>query len=66
MQSTFPPGKAPRDAAWIDLLEPTEAEVAAMGAMHGIRIPSREALEEIETSSRLRVDGNAGTVTVID
>lgn len=64
VQSFFPPGKAAHDPAWIDLLEPTEAEVAAVSARYGIRLPSRAELDEIETSSRLRVDGDAIVVTL--
>jgi len=64
VQCTFPPGKAAHDAPWIDLLEPTEAEVAAMSAAHGIRIPSRAMLEEIETSSRLQVQDDAIVATM--
>jgi magnesium transporter len=54
-------GRASRDAeakpAWIDLLNPTADETARLKAESGIRIPSRESLQEIETSSRMRADG---------
>jgi magnesium transporter len=43
--------------AWIDLLNPTADEIARVAADTGIRIPARESLQEIETSSRLRADG---------
>jgi len=42
---------------WIDLLNPTSDEIARVAAESGIRVPSRESLQEIETSSRLRADG---------
>ena len=42
---------------WVDLLNPTSAEVARVAAESGIQVPSRESLQEIETSSRLRADG---------
>jgi magnesium transporter len=42
---------------WIDLLSPTAQEIAQMAADYGIAVPSREALQEIETSSRLRAVG---------
>lgn len=43
---------------WIDLLEPTPEEMAQVEREHGLRVPSRDELEEIETSSRLSRDGN--------
>jgi magnesium transporter len=43
-----------RDAVWIDLNDPTSEEAEAVEAATGLRIPSREALSEVETSSRLR------------
>lgn len=46
------------DGLWIDLLEPTAEEMAKVEREHGLRIPPREELEEIETSSRLSRDGN--------
>src|ERR1700689_5883322 len=42
---------------WIDLLNPTSDEIARVAAESGIRVPSRESLQEIGTSSRLRADG---------
>jgi magnesium transporter len=42
---------------WIDLLDPTPDEIARVSAQTGIRVPSRESLQEIETSSRLRAEG---------
>jgi magnesium transporter len=44
---------------WIDLLNPTADEIARVQSAAGIRVPSRESLQEIETSSRLRADGQA-------
>ena len=43
-----------RNAVWIDLNDPTSEEAEAVEAATGLRIPSREALSEVETSSRLR------------
>jgi magnesium transporter len=49
---------APRSKAfWIDLLNPTPEEIARMAAEYQIAVPSRESLQEIETSSRLRAVG---------
>jgi magnesium transporter len=42
---------------WIDLVSPTPDEIAAVEHAFGLKIPSREALSEIENSSRLRTDG---------
>jgi magnesium transporter len=43
-------------SCWIDLLNPTPAESARVTAEFGIQVPSRAALQEIETSSRIRVE----------
>ncbi len=59
-----PSGQAPvpvrdeRDselASWLDLIEPTDAEYSLASRVAGLRIPTREQLEEIETSSRLQI-----------
>jgi magnesium transporter len=47
----------PSGAFWIDLLNPTAEEIARVAADYGISVPSRESLQEIETSSRLRAVG---------
>jgi magnesium transporter len=39
------------------LLDPTADEIAQVAAESGIHVPSRESLQEIETSSRLRAQG---------
>jgi magnesium transporter len=44
-------------AFWIDLLNPTSEEIAQVAADYGIAVPSRESLQEIETSSRLKASG---------
>ena len=44
-------------AFWIDLLDPTSDEITQVAAEYGIEVPSRESLQEIETSSRLRAEG---------
>jgi magnesium transporter len=48
----------PEDVIWIDLLNPTEAERAFVESGGNIRVPSIEALSEIETSSRLVFERN--------
>jgi len=42
---------------WIDLLDPGPDEIARVAADYGVDVPSRESLQEIETSSRLRSEG---------
>lgn len=42
---------------WIDLSNPTEDEIGYVNRTWNLHVPSRSALEEIETSSRLRVAG---------
>ena len=44
--------------AWIDLQDPTPQEVAEVERACGLRAPTREALREIELSSRVRVQGD--------
>src|SRR6185437_8080236 len=39
---------------WIDLLQPTSEEIARVETEFRVRVPSREQLDEIESSSRLR------------
>jgi magnesium transporter len=64
MLSSFPspqdatPDRAPRGTFWIDLVQPTTEEIARIKQEFGLAIPSRAQLEEIESSSRLRVEGN--------
>lgn len=59
MKTTFPNDAACHGAVWVDLYNPTEEELGAARAEHDVPIPSRQKLEEIETSSRLRVDAGA-------
>jgi magnesium transporter len=63
MLTIYPPVTAtdepPRRPIWIDLHRPTAAEEAVVESEHGIRIPTHAQLEEIESSSRLRVENQA-------
>ncbi len=43
----------PKEVIWIDLLNPTDDEKAFVEARAAVRVPSIEALSEIESSSRL-------------
>lgn len=67
MLTAYPAAGSPGSAAkpvWIDLLQPTPEEQARIAREHGIRIPSRESLQEIESSSRLRADGQVLTLSM--
>jgi magnesium transporter len=50
-------------AVWLDLVEPTDAEEAAVEAALGIDIPTRGELAEIEASSRLYQEDGAAFMT---
>jgi magnesium transporter len=43
-------------SAWVDLVSPTDAEIAAFEQAFGLRVPTQDKLSEIETTSRLRVE----------
>ena len=53
----------PPDSVWLDLVEPTAEEEAAVESFLGIDIPTREELAEIEASSRLYQDDGAAFMT---
>ena len=57
--STAAGGREPPSArrVWFDLVDPTAEESARVAEESGIRVPSRESLQEIEASSRVRADG---------
>jgi hypothetical protein len=46
----------PHGVIWMDLLNPTEEEKAFVESRARIQVPSRDALSEIEASSRLHVE----------
>ena len=54
----IPPGQLER-AVWIDLLDPTPAEIARVAAATGLRVPTRPEVSEIEASSRLAIRDGA-------
>jgi magnesium transporter len=56
-------GMAMKQAVWLDLVEPTDAEEAAVEAALGIDIPTRGELAEIEASSRLYQEDGAAFMT---
>jgi magnesium transporter len=47
------------DAAWIDLCEPTDEELARVRTATGLRIPDQHQISEIESSSRLAFENGA-------
>jgi magnesium transporter len=49
---------------WIDLLQPTDEERNRVATEYGFHIPTREQLEEIESSSRLRAEGQVLTLSM--
>lgn len=49
-----PGSPLPAHAIWIDLDDPSSEEARGLEEATGIRIPSREALSEVQSSSRLR------------
>ena len=53
----------PAIAVWVDLLNPTREEELKLESQLGVLIPTREDMEEIETSSRLYVENNAAYMT---
>jgi magnesium transporter len=52
-------GTSLKNAAWIDLLDPTEVERSAFEQAFGLRVPTEAELVEIETTSRLRIEQGA-------
>jgi magnesium transporter len=49
---------------WVDLLNPTNEDIARACSTYGLDIPPREQLEEIEFSSRLQYEDDVFTVSV--
>ena len=48
-----------RNAVWVDLVDPAETERTAFEHAFGLRVPTKEQLAEIETTSRLRIERDA-------
>jgi magnesium transporter len=63
MLTAFPASSADPDslarAAWVDLLDPTPEESAAFEQAFGLRVPTKEQVAEIESTSRLRTEHDA-------
>jgi magnesium transporter len=58
-----PGGTDLASATWIDLVSPTDDEVARVREATGLRAPPRDELAEIETSSRLGFSGGVFTLS---
>jgi magnesium transporter len=41
---------------WVDLVDPTPDEATRVASEYRVRVPSRDSLQEVETSSRLRAE----------
>ncbi len=52
-------GTSLENAAWVDLLDPSDAERSAFEQAFGLRVPTKEQIVEIETTSRLRIENDA-------
>jgi magnesium transporter len=48
-----------KGATWIDLCDPTAGERDAVAAATGLRVPTKDAIEEIETTSRTFTENGA-------
>ncbi len=60
MLASFPPPNASgKPPVWIDLLDANEAEVAEAARISGLRVPTRDALSEIESTSRIFIEKGA-------
>jgi magnesium transporter len=51
--------EALKGRTWIDLVDPTDLERAAFEIAFGLRVPTREEISEIETTSRLQTEHGA-------
>jgi magnesium transporter len=56
LQRYAPPSGQQSTPVWIDLFDPTPEETAQVMKEFGIQVPTRESLQEIETSSRLKIE----------
>ena len=60
MLRSYPEAQEPwANATWIDLVEPTDEERAAVERATGLRVPDQSAIHEIETTSRVYTENDA-------
>jgi magnesium transporter len=52
-------GTSLKNAAWVDLLDPSDVERSAFEQAFGLHVPTKEQIVEIETTSRARIENNA-------
>ncbi len=52
------------DGVWIDMVQPTQAEEAAVEALLGMDVPTPEEMREVESSSQLYREGSATIMTI--
>lgn len=69
MLATYPvdrPSPAPQGGKplWFDLFEPSEDDRASVQRTAGLKLPSREQLSEVESSSRVNVENGVLTLSV--
>jgi magnesium transporter len=67
MLNSFPAGTGKPSvndgSRWIDLVDPTDDEIATVRDEFGVEVPTRPALEKIEASSRLNARGDKLTMS---
>ena len=63
-QTLVPTEHLPGGAVWADLVNPTDTERDAAERMTGLRVPSREEVSEIESSSRIYSEGGAAYLSM--
>lgn len=61
---TLRPIETLRDAAWIDLVDPSDAEVQSVEHATGLALPTKADLSEIESSSRLNAENGVLTLSM--
>jgi magnesium transporter len=59
------PASLPVDALWLDLVDPTPEEEAAVERLLGVGIPTRQEMAEIEESARLYEERGALVMTAV-
>lgn len=64
MLTMIPATPGDDNPVWIDLYQPDEGEIAQVEVRYGIKVPDLAALREIESSSRLRAEGNTLIMSV--
>lgn len=58
-------GPLPHNSLWLDLVDPTPAELARVSTLVGVPLPTRAEMAEIEESSRLRIRHGTIQMTIM-